>query len=497
MDQKFVRAPILSHVLLEPTQAGSGTGIQDGWAVCSRCLQICYTGHGGGACAANGPHDCSTSPGYGLAYNTVPAPGTQVNWRWCSKCQALAYGGFGPAPCPAGGNHELRSLNYALSYRSDVGVGGGGGWRWCKLCQGLVRVPDGPERGPCIAGGKHAVVTEPGAYEYNVRVLRPGANAPLETIRPQLFLVETYQLTTYMGDLLRGEMVGFPISVEAQSERTVTTTRTTTTSADVASSETVLDSASEQSASTFNSNVHESSDQASSAESYDYKMNANFHGEGSIGFGSASADAHLDVAGSTNDVRQQFATAVSSALDKQVTRANQAVRQQVSATTEDVKKSESVSIQMSETIRNTTAERRQYAPFLLTSEYVVLLSLIDVQVGFRNGDPHQDRTEPLFKLDALLEDVVASPEECKAIRDQIRASLEKVRDHTDQPRSVVVPDRASPNGFVFAKELESKVDLKNADGSVRRTLSAPGVVVQWYRQFVRRPYTITLDLVAR
>jgi hypothetical protein len=94
-------------------------------------------------------------------------------------------------------------------------------------------------------------------------------------------------------------------------------TRKRTTQEEKASS-TVLDAQSSEAAESFNKSLKESAATKFGTEQYDYAMQSNFNAKGSVGFGSASGKAHLDVSGATNNVRQEMANSVDSALDNQV-----------------------------------------------------------------------------------------------------------------------------------------------------------------------------------
>jgi hypothetical protein len=326
----------------------------------------------------------------------------------------------------------------------------------------------------------------------------PAPPAPVEPPRrlePQLFLVEHYQLSTFRGDLFRDELVATLPPLRPHTELTFKLITQRKTSLEIAQSSTVLDSQTTQNASSFNQNVQNSSDAKFGKDHYDYGMQGNFHGEGSVGFGSASADAHVDVAGSTNDVRQEFANSVSSGIDSQVSQANQARREQVTVGSQDTKIDEQTQTETVQITKNETDQVENDGIFQIKEEFIAILSLVDVEVAFLNTNPQDHKSVPLFKLDSLLEEVIEDSKERDSIRTQIRKTLENVRDVRDELKSIVTQDSTQPNSFVVNKRLESTHELKNSDGSVRRVFSVPGIILNVYRRFIKKPgVTVVLPI---
>jgi hypothetical protein len=143
-----------------------------------------------------------------------------------------------------------------------------------------------------------------------------------------------------------------------------------------------------------------------------------------------------------------------------------------------------------------TDRPENFGIYQINEEHVSILSLVDVEVAFQNTVPDANRKVSLFQLDSLLEDVIAKPEERSIIKAQIRNVLEHVRDYQGQPRSIVVDDPGQPGGMIVNKELESRYELKNADGSVRRILSVPGVIMNdWRKILLKAGSTVVVQIV--
>ena len=481
-------AVILSR--LKPEDETHPIQYQDGWRSCRKCRGLFYGGNPDqGACAAGDKQDSSNSSDYLMPFG-AGAEGMQTNWRWCQKCQGLFYAGNAvQGACPSGGEHDGgNSLAYDMAWR---GVGMETNWQWCSKCEGLF-YSGNPDQGACPVGGKHDG-TESGAYGMKLGAL---PKAPVRQLKPQLFLVETYQLSTFRGDLIRGELVATLPAMPPHTETTYKLITEKKTATDIAQSSTVMDSQSAQNTQSFNQQVQDSSDAKSSSEHYDYGMQGNAHAEGSVGFGSVSGDAHVDVAGSTNDARQDIAQSIGHAIDSQVSQANQFRRDQVSAVSEDTKIDESTQTEFTLTRKNDSDQVLNLGVFQMKEEQVIILSLIDVQVAFRNTDSESNKLVKLFELDALLEEVISTAEKRTAIKNQIQTVLRNIRDFKDESKNILVQDPKQPSLLVVNKSFNSTYELKNDNGSTRRVISVPGIILSACTRYLNKPGTsIVLPLV--
>lgn len=474
------RSAFTTQVGGEPATPPPGT-VQDGWRLCRRCQGMVYGNDSTpGRCPAGGGH--VTGGGYALQCGDGVA-GMEAGWRRCGKCQGLAFAGGTAGACPAGGKHETGAgAAYALTL-GNAGRGQQAGWRRCGKCQTLA-LTNGRAAGACPGGGQHDTAAS-ASYAVNTgTVSRPGRQVAL---KPQLFLVESYQLSNFRGDLLRDELVAtMQPMLPHQTVTCRVLTRKRTTQEEKQGS-TVLDAQSTEAGTNFNTQLKQSAEQKFGTEEYGYAMQSNFSGKGSAGLGSVSAKAHLDVTGSTNNVRQELANSVDSALDTQVSQANQARRESVRVASSDTKVETTNETEVTVTTENPSDQVRNFGIYQLRQEHISILSLVDAEVAFLNGDPKATQKVPLFRLDELLGQVVEDPEERAVVKGQIRGCLSAVRDNNDQAQSLVQDDAGQPGGFIVNKKLRSRYELRNADGSVRQVLSAPGIVLRASTKQLKKP----------
>jgi len=463
----------------QPALPPPGT-LQDGWRSCRNCQSLVFAADpGAGRCPAGGEHILAGN--YALQCGDG-GPGLQAGWRRCGKCQSLAFSGNGPGICVAGGGHDTAaSPPYALTL-GTIPRGQQAGWRWCRKCQGLA-MNQGRPGGACPAGGQHDPAGS-GAYAVPVQAM---ARPPRLVRRPQLFLVETYQLSNFRGDLLRDSLVA---TMQPMLPHQTVTCRVLTrkrTSQEEKASSTVMDAQSTEAGQSFNQQLRQSADSKFETERYDYAMQANFHGKGTMGFGSASARAQVNVAGATNNVRQELANSVDSALDNQVSQANQARKETVRVASSEAKVETTNETEVVVTTANPTDFVKNFGIYQLKQEHISILSLVDAEVMFVNGEPKDTQRMPLFRLDEMLDEVIELPEERTAIRTQIRDCLSAVRDQNDQAQSIIQDDPSRAGGFIVNKKLRSRHELLHADGTVRQVLSAPGVILRATTKQLKKP----------
>jgi hypothetical protein len=240
---------------------------------------------------------------------------------------------------------------------------------------------------------------------------------------PHLYLVETFRLTSYLGDYGAGRIVKtFSLLPGEVTKISVKTFRQAESTRRSASS--VLDSLTRESASDLETSLlTEQSDQRSFESTKEYYAEAS--GSASWGFGSASGKA--GVKGSSNAARQEAVKNVSNATQKHSARAS-AKREVEINTSYEVSEKEGEEISIEREIQNINLSRTLNFVFRqMNQEFVTFLHLTDVRVGFFNGDGKSRREVPLAGLESLLEEVVKSSRRTE-VRDIILEQLSAVRD---------------------------------------------------------------------
>jgi hypothetical protein len=237
--------------------------------------------------------------------------------------------------------------------------------------------------------------------------------------RPRLFLIESYRLTSHLGEygagrtlktftLLPGEKTKISIKTYTKKE------------SDKRAASSILDSVTDESQKDFEIALQsEQTDKKEQETSNDYEARA----KGSATWGWGSIEASVDVKGSSNSTREEFAKNVSNATQKHVSKASAKREVQVN-TNYEVKEQSGEETAIEREIENINVSRTLNFIFSqMNQKYYCFLHMIDVRIGFLfDIDPH-DRTTwiqkevPLHELDKLLEEVIeqSKREEVKQI----------------------------------------------------------------------------------
>jgi hypothetical protein len=263
--------------------------------------------------------------------------------------------------------------------------------------------------------------------EYNYSFLPE----PLPTPRPQIVLIETYRLSSFLGQygagrtlktfsLLPGEKTTISIKTFRKSER------------DAKSASSVLDSFTKESADDFETSVQqEQSDKRAHQESFEYHAEA----EASATWGWGKAKVSGGIKGGTASQREEFAKNVSGAVSKHAAKAS-SKRDVHVETSSEVRQEEGEETSITRQLENINVGRTLNFVFRqINQEHITLLHLMDVRVAFWNGYAESVEEVPLSQLDTLLGQHVR-PEKRQAMTDLIIGQLSTILDYKDQ---VVTP----------------------------------------------------------
>jgi hypothetical protein len=295
---------------------------------------------------------------------------------------------------------------------------------------------------------------------------------------PRLFLVERYNLMSLRTGFGKGPTVG-TIPLAPLEKKTVETSISQSQSTAFNSTTTVMESREASATSTLNNHVADASSKGGSTDAVDYHMNANFHGDASVtGFGSGEANAALDVKGGCNTVRNDFSAAVESAVDSQVGQAQTSRQQNVSQqSTDQGSKTDTRVVSRDEVTNPSSTHSVNCFFYQVVERYTSFLSLFDVQIAFRNGDPALDRQVSLTALDQLLDDVLDPSQ---------GSPLSVVLDHKERVINVTEEFTLSPGKTLvrFNRDLQTECPITDDRGNLMETIKVDGVVVAVFNKKV-------------
>lgn len=298
-------------------------------------------------------------------------------------------------------------------------------------------------------------------------------------VRPQLVLVETYRLSSFLGSYGAGRTLKtFSLLPGEKTTVSVKTFRRTETESKSASS--VLDSFTKESADDFeNSLMQENSDKRATQESFEYHAEA----EASASWGWGSAKVSGGVKGGTASQREEFSKNVSNALQKHSSKASSKREVQINTSTE-VRESSGEETSIVREIENINVGRTLNFVFRqMNQEHVSLLHLVDVRVAFWNGVAESVQEVSLSRLDELLQTCIV-PEKVAEVRDIVLAQLQTVFDHEDGlVEPPLVEERSLGDGdsyLRFRKELISTYTDETGN-----KFTVPGAIVAVTKNVMR------------
>jgi hypothetical protein len=290
--------------------------------------------------------------------------------------------------------------------------------------------------------------------------VEPQPNPDPEKPNPRLYLIESVRLSSFLGDYGAGRIVKtfslLPGEKTKISVRTFLSKESTRTQAS-----SVLDSVTQESATDLEESVEsEQSDQSKLETTREYY--ADVKGSASWGWGSASASA--GVKGSTNAAREESVRNIAKATEKHSMKASAKREVQINTSYEETTKAgEETAIER--VIENINLSRTLNFVFRqMNQQFVTLLHLTDVRIGFFNGDRSSRREVPIYRLDDLLNEIV-QPAKHTQVRQVILDQLNDIRDADGNFVDVLEEVSVAPNDSYL--KFSSKLSATVTDDSDR------------------------------
>ncbi|MBK8900147.1 MAG: LamG domain-containing protein [Anaerolineaceae bacterium] len=334
----------------------------------------------------------------------------------------------------------------------------------------------------------------------------PRTNEP----EAEFVLIEHYRLSTFRGaygpgrilntfSLLPGEKTEISISTYTNRATDITRKTTQATSSSTSSSQQVIDtnsifdSATKETADRFATDLNsEVSLKSSESDSFDWSVGT----EGSVSGGMWSASASASAGGNISSARESLATNVSNVSKEHASQASamrhvnvnthtdvQQSREQTQSTVSETEESTSISSGGSHarvrTIENINVSRTLNFVFRqMNQEYLTLLHLVDLQVGFQvSGQPETRRIVPLSELQQLLNEVVEGEQRLE-MYEMILQMARAILDYNDEvtPDFIgEVTDPLNPNRTYH--RVNRKFATTYDDSITQQTVQVPGIIV--------------------
>lgn len=300
---------------------------------------------------------------------------------------------------------------------------------------------------------------------------------PVEA-RPRLYLIETYQLSSFPGAFGVGRVVK-SISLMPGEKTKISVKTFSKRESDEKSASSVLDSFTQESSDDFESSLQaEQSDKTSYNETFEYNAQA----DASASWGWGKANVAGGVKGGSNAAREEFAKSVSSALQKHSATAS-AKREVKVDSSYEVREQVGEETAIEREIENINLSRVLNLVFRqMNQEFYSLLHLVDVRVGFFNGFAESVVEAPISQLDGLLAKVVL-PAKRAEVRVAILNHLLAVKDYKDDTLAVTEEKQFGDEKYVrIRKDLVSSF----VDPVTKEVIaSVPGVILSIQKTAMR------------
>lgn len=276
-----------------------------------------------------------------------------------------------------------------------------------------------------------------------------------EDLRPRLAIVHICRMSSFLGDYGAGRTINtFTLLPGERHEIEIKTYKRSKLTTTEASS--ILDSYESTTAEEFQSDLTaENSTQNSTEKNFSYHAEA----EASASWGWGSAKVSGGVEGGKTSKTEEFAKNVASTTQKHA--ATAASKRQVEINTSsqsETEEGEETAIRR--TIENINVGRTLNFVFRQMNQvFVTVLHIVDVRIGFQNGDPAMAREYTLSDLDDLLDELVKT-ESRKLVRDAIWQQLTSVFDWNGvhAPLVEAVKIKAGANGQELTQSVVANPD---------------------------------------
>ncbi|HXH14465.1 MAG TPA: hypothetical protein VNP04_32460 [Alphaproteobacteria bacterium] len=272
--------------------------------------------------------------------------------------------------------------------------------------------------------------------------LQGNSPPPSLTPKPQLFLVEYYDLSSFLGDYGLGRtiktftlMPGEAVSIRVRTWRSSETRRRESSS--------IFDSFGAESNNRFTGSVQrETTDRQTQSEKLGWHVEGTVNASWGWGNATVSGGANGEYHGS----RESFASSVMNAAQEHAQSASSKREASVESSTESTEKVENEE-SVEREIRNVNLRRTLNFVFReLNQEYLVKLSLVEIRVAFSNGTPGSWREVPLPGLRTLLTDTLTAPNKVDATAQTLLGVIGTVFDESDAPQETLELITMAANG---------------------------------------------------
>lgn len=291
------------------------------------------------------------------------------------------------------------------------------------------------------------------------------------------FLVERYRLSTFLGDygagrtlntfsLLPGEKTKISIKSYQRSKETKKGTSS------------IFDSFDSDSADEFETSLREEqADKRQTQEAFAWHAEANVSADF---WGVAKASAAGGAKGSTNGLREELTKNIAAATSKHSQKASAKRKIEVNTSSEQTTEEGEESAIERELVNVNVSRTLNFVFRQMNQEVITVLHLVDVRIGFAQGEPKDYQEVTLPELDTLLE-ANLRPEHVAEARAAILSELATMLDHAGQPANSIEERTAGGRSYHCFSRRKQQLQLNDNGMSV----DVDGVIMSIQKNVLR------------
>ncbi|SDZ65624.1 hypothetical protein SAMN05421736_1267 [Evansella caseinilytica] len=336
-----------------------------------------------------------------------------------------------------------------------------------------------------------------GSYTYNYvpfPLVKADTQQPQKISPAQIYLVETYRLSSFLGDYGAGRVIKtFSL---LPGEKTKISVKSFTKSSETRKeSSSILDSFSEDSAEEFETSI---ANEQSNKEEYQKSFKYHAEAEASASWGWGKAKVSGGIEGATNAAREEFSKNATSALQKHAAKASAKREVQVNAEYE-VKTETEEETSIEREIENINLSRTLNFIFRqMNQEFISILHLVDVRISFWNGYEGAKRREvPLYELDSLLNEVIVDDPDTgsadAAKKDEVRQSVTEALKNIFDYEGNRVTDFIKEESYLRVNT--KRIQFYDDPISDQEPIPVPGIVLSVSKNVLRTEGVIVESLL--
>jgi hypothetical protein len=302
-----------------------------------------------------------------------------------------------------------------------------------------------------------------------------------EQITPQLFIIEKYRLSSFLGNYGAGRTLKtFSLLPGEKTKITVKTFKKTTIDSKQTSS--ILDSYTQESSDEFEDTLNK---EQSNKQAQQDKLAWHVEAEAEAHWGWGSAKISGGAAGENASQRENMAKAVSNSVKKHAQKASAKRDVQVNTSFERKEETgEETSVERE--IENINVSRTLNFVFRqMNQEFLTLLYLVDATIGYTSGLPGSYLEDSIPRLDGFFKNILQNQAASDAIKQGIVDHLCFVIDHTGnvvpflERKTFDVPNPIAPERPLKADYIRVKSDMlstyENAASNLKKQV--PGIII--------------------